>query len=95
MKINKEHLAITLVNGAWYGVREMKLGDLIAPDIRDVPDTDSLTVRFQFKGSMMAADRITQPITLEDASKLNLTKERLAEINEDVILQNFAATAII
>lgn len=88
MKIDNRHTAIVMANGVWYAVREIEIADLTVPRL-DAPLNHELTVRLQFKGELKAADRITVPLTLEDAGLYNLTKERLAEINEDVILQNY------
>ncbi len=88
MRVRLHHIAIMLINGAWYAIREMHITDLQVPDIREQPHIKTDTVKVQFRGELKAADRITNPISVQAAEYFNLTKERLNEINEDVILQN-------
>lgn len=84
--MKQQHFALVLVDGSWYGMRELQQSDLSA--IHMDPPPRNPVKRIQYQGEMVAGDRLTKPLEPIQCEHFALTAEKFNEINRAIISQN-------
>lgn len=84
--MNQQHFALVMIDGSWYGLRELEQRDLSMAHMD--PKPRNLAKRVQYKGASKAADRLIKPLEPKQYEQFSLTAEKFNEINRAIVSQN-------